>query len=161
MIRGREPLTGRSLMEKPTFRVLLVDDYKPWRAFVASMIQEQADLQIIGEATDGAEAVRIAQLLQPDLILLDIGLPNLNGVEVARRIRRFLPNAKILFCTDNRSPEIAEAALGTGAEGYVVKSDAASDLLPAVTSVLHGKHFLSRSLASHDFAATSDTWVLN
>jgi len=133
-------------LERSTFQVLLVDDYEPWRAFVASTLKNQSKLRIIGEARDGLEAVQIAQQLQPDLILLDIGLPILNGIEAARRIREVSPKTKILFVSENRSRDIAEEALRTGACGYVVKAAAANELLPAVEAVLHDKRFVSASL---------------
>jgi DNA-binding NarL/FixJ family response regulator len=133
-------------LERSTFRVLLVDDYEPWRAFVASALNNQPKLRIIGEARDGLEAVQIAQQLQPDLVLLDIGLPTLNGIEAARRIREVSPKSKILFVSENRSRDIAEEALRTGACGYVVKAAAASELLPAVEAVLQDKRFVSASL---------------
>jgi len=106
-------------------------------------------LQVIGEATDGLEAVRKAHDLQPDLILLDIGLPTLNGIDAARRIREHSPKSKILFVSENRSWDIAQEALRTGASGYVVKSDAAKDLLPAIRDVVKGKQFVSASLLPH------------
>src|SRR4030095_8425698 len=98
------------------------------------------------EVCDGAEAVQQAQELQPDLILLDIGLPTLNGIEAARRIRKVSPTSKILFVTENRSTDIVEEALSTGASGYVVKSNAGSELLPAIEAVLRGKQFVSARL---------------
>jgi DNA-binding NarL/FixJ family response regulator len=88
----------------------------------------------------------MAEQLQPDLILLDIGLPNLSGLEAARRIRKVSPSSKILFVSENRSRNIAEQALADGAEGYVVKSAAGSDLLLAINTVLQGKRFVSASL---------------
>ncbi len=133
-------------MEKSTLRVLVVDDYERWRSFITSTLQNQPELRIIGEATDGLEAVQIAQQLQPDLIMLDVGLPKLNGIEAARRIREVSPRSRILFVSENRSREIAEKAVRTGALGYVVKSDAASELLPAVEAVLQDKQFVSASL---------------
>jgi CheY-like chemotaxis protein len=114
------------------------------------MLRERLGLQVIGEASDGLEAVQRAQELQPDLILLDIGLPTLNGIAVARRIQAVSPASKILFVSENRSADIAEEALSTGAGGYVLKSDAAGELLPAVDTVLKGKRFLSASLTGHD-----------
>ena len=99
--------------------------------------------------SDGPEAVEQAQELQPDLILLDIGMPTLNGIEAARQIRAHAPKSKILFLSENRSPEIAEAALNTGAGGYVVKSDANRELLSAIKAVLEGRRFISASLAGH------------
>ena len=133
-------------MGRSTFRVLVVDDYKPWRSFATRALQEKLELLIIGEASDGLEAVQKAQELQPDLILLDIGIPTINGIEAARRILQSAPNIKILFVSEQRSPEIAMEALGTGSGGYVIKSKAASELLPAVEAVLQGKRFVSASL---------------
>jgi DNA-binding NarL/FixJ family response regulator len=130
-------------------RILVVDDNEPWRHFFSTTLRKQPDLRIISEAADGSEAVQQAQQLQPDLVLLDIGLPTLNGIEAARRIRDVSPASKILFVTENRSVDMAEKALTTGAGGYVVKSDAASELLPAIKAVLEGKRFISASLAGH------------
>jgi len=104
----------------------------------------------VGEASDGLEAFQKAQELQPDLIVLDIGLPNLNGIQAALRIREASPKSKILFVSENRSFDVVKEALRTGAFGYVVKSDAGSDLLLAFEAVLQGKRFVSASLASYD-----------
>ena len=134
-------------MNISSIRILVVDDHESWRHFASSTLLQRTDLQVIGEATDGLQATQQAEQLQPDLILLDIGLPRLNGIEAARRIREVSPKSKIIFVSENRSPDIAEAALSTGADGYVVKSDAAGDLLPAVNAVLEGKRFVSASLA--------------
>ena len=129
-------------------KVLVVDDFGPWCRQICSMLQKLAELQIVGEASDGLEAVQRARELQPDLILLDVGLPGINGIEVARRIRESSPRTKILFVSEDSSPEVAEAALGTGARGFVVKSDAGTELLPAVEAVLRGERFISASLSS-------------
>ena len=141
-------------MGASSIRVLVVDDYEPWRRFERLTFLGRDDLQIIGECSDGDEAVQKADELKPDLILLDISLPTLNGIEAARRIRQVSPTSKILFVTENPSPEIAEEAMSTGARGYVVKSDAAGELLPAIKAVLEGKRFISTSLASHFLVAT-------
>jgi len=139
-------------------RVLVVDDYEPWRRFVRQTLLAHEELQVVGELGDGSIAIQTAEELQPDLVLLDIGLPTLNGIEAALSIREVSPTAKILFVSENRSPEITQAALGTGARGYVVKSQAASELLPAVRAVLEGKRFTSTSLAGQFLvAATSAT----
>jgi len=135
----------------PVIRILVVDDHEPWRRFVRSTLEKQAELQLIGEAADGLEAVQKSQELQPDLILLDIGLPKLNGIEVARRVREDSPNSKILVLSETRSPEIVEAALRTGVTGYVLKSNGATELLPAVEAVLQGKQFVSPCLGSDSF----------
>ena len=142
-------------MDPPLIRVLVVDDYEPWHRFISTMLQKQPELQIIGAVFDGLEAVQQTQELQPNLILLDIGLPTINGIEAGRRIRECAPQSKILFVSENRSPDIAEEALATGAGGYVVKSDAASELLPAIKAVLEGKRFISASLAGHFLVAAT------
>ena len=131
---------------KRLIRILVAEDHAPFRDFVRSVLEDRSELQIIDELTDGIQAVQKAQELQPDLILLDIGLPMLNGIEAARRIRQLSPTSKILFVTENRSREMAEEVVRLGFGGYVVKSDATSDLLPAVEAVLQGKYFVSASL---------------
>jgi DNA-binding NarL/FixJ family response regulator len=113
----------------PSLRVLVVDDFEGFRRFVRSVLQRKPDCQII-EASDGMEAVQEARESQPNLILLDIGLPRLNGIEAARQIRELAPLAKIVFLTQERSPEIVREALILGANGYVHKPRAANDLLP-------------------------------
>jgi DNA-binding NarL/FixJ family response regulator len=142
-------------LDTSSIRVLVVDDYQPWHRFVSTTLKKQPELQVIGQVSDGLEAVQQAAQVRPDLILLDIGLPTLNGIEAARRIREVSPTSRILFVTENRSPDIAEEALRTGAGGYVVKSDAASELLPAIKAVLEGKRFISASLAGHFLVATT------
>jgi DNA-binding NarL/FixJ family response regulator len=124
----------------------VIDDYEPWRRFVASTLQKKPELQVVGEGADGIEAVEKAQALQPDLILLDIGLPKLNGIKAAGKIRECAPKTRILFFTENSSLDIAEEAMRTGADGYVVKAGAAQELLPAVEAVLQGRQFVSTLL---------------
>jgi len=119
-------------------------------------LQKRPELRVIDEVSDGHQAVQKVQELQPDLIVLDIGLPTLNGIEVARRIRTHAPKSKILFLSENRSLDVAEEALRTGAGGYVVKSEAANELLPAIKAVLQDKKFVSAGLASQDFTDYPD-----
>ena len=126
--------------------VLVVDDYEPFRQFVFSILRERSDLQIIGEASDGLEAIQKAEDLRPDLILLDIGLPSLNGIEAARRIRRLVQESKIVFVSQESSADLVEEAFRLGAKGYVVKIDVGSDLLSAVSTVLRGETFSSTRL---------------
>lgn len=133
-------------MTDPPYRILVVDDYEPWSQFLCSTIQKHPQFQVTGQAGDGLEAVRQSQELQPDLVLLDIGLPALNGIEAARRIRQVSPKTKILFISENRSEEIAEEAFRAGGSGYVIKSNAGSELLPAIEKVLQGKRFVSAGL---------------
>ena len=131
-------------------RILLVDDFEPCRRAISLMLKKQTTLHVVGEAEDGLEAVEKAQQLQPDLILLDIGLPALNGLKAARRIQELSPKSTILFVSENRSWDVVAEALRTGAAGFVVKSNAASELLEAVNAVLGGKRFVSASLAVAD-----------
>lgn len=144
-----------SLVEQPHFTVLLVEDYEPFRRFVVTKLAAQPKLRILSEVCDGAEAVEKAKELQPDLILLDIGLPTVNGIEAARQIQDLSPKSKILFVTENRSSDVAEEALRVGGLGYVLKSDAEKDLVPAIDAVLSGKRFISATLAGHFLVATT------
>ncbi len=136
---------------KRTVRFILVDDFKPWRRFVTALLQENPNWQIVCEASDGLEAVQKAEEFQPDLILLDISLPKLNGIEAAETIRKVAPESKILFLSENRDSDIAAAALSAGGHGYLVKSDGATELLVAVETVLHGKRFISSTLIGFEF----------
>jgi DNA-binding NarL/FixJ family response regulator len=123
-------------------RVLVVEDFPPFRQFIRSTLVERADLQVICEVADGLEAVQKAEELRPDLILLDIGLPTLNGIEAARQIRKLAPESKIIFLTQESSADVIQQAISLGAWGYVVKARAATDLLAAVGAVIPGEHFV-------------------
>jgi DNA-binding response OmpR family regulator len=134
----------------------VVDDYEPFRRFICSTLGKRPELQIVGEVPDGLEAVQKAQELQPDLIVLDIGLPSLNGIEAARRMRKLSPESKILFISQESSADVVQEALALGALGYVVKAHAGSELLAAVEAVLQGRQFVSASLTGHAFNAPKD-----
>jgi DNA-binding NarL/FixJ family response regulator len=127
-------------------RVLVVDDFEAWRRFVCSTLQKNPELQVVGEASDGLEAVHKTTELQPDLIVLDLGLPTLNGIEAARQIRKLTPESKILFVTQESSADVVQIAMSSGARGYVLKARAVIDLLPAVEAVLEGRQFVSSGL---------------
>src|SRR5580765_6576810 len=133
-------------MPARSIRVLVAEDYPPFRRFLASTMQNRPELQIISEVDDGLEAVQKAGALQSELVLLDIGLPRLNGIEAARRIRNLSPTSKILFVSQESSADIVQAALETGAVGYVVKADAGRELIPALDAVLRGQIYVSKSL---------------
>lgn len=130
--------------------VLVVEDYEPFRRFICSTLGKRPELRIVGEASDGLEAVKKAWDLQPNLILLDIGLPGLNGIEAAHRISRLVPGAMILFVSQNGDPEVVAAALSNGAKGYVRKQQANTELLHAVETVLRGDRFVSRGLRNEE-----------
>ena len=127
-------------------RILVVDDFEPWRRFVLSALKKKSELLVICEVSDGLEAVRKAEELQPDIILLDIGLPRLNGIEAARRIRKLAPKSKIVFLSQESSADVAQEALSVGALGYVIKAHAGSDLLAAVDAAIEGKQFVTEGL---------------
>jgi DNA-binding NarL/FixJ family response regulator len=120
------------------------------------MLEENPGVRIIGEAIDGLEAVQKAVEFQPDLILLDSDLPKLSGIEAARQIRKIVPKAKILFLSQDSNSEVVHNAFGLGARGYVIKSDAARELLTAVKTVSLGKQYVSRALAGFDLTDTAD-----
>lgn len=127
----------------PSIRVLVADDYEDWRNLVRLLLQARPEWQVLFEAKDGSEAVQKTEELKPDLILLDIGLPKLNGIEAARRIRQHSPNSKIVFLSMDNSLDVVQEALGTGAQGYVYKGRAPSDLQPAIDAALRGEQFVS------------------
>ena len=126
-----------------TVRVLVVEDFLPFREFIRSALAKSPELQIIAEVSDGLEAVQKAEELKPDLILLDIGLPTINGIEAARRIRKLSPDSKIIFLSQESAPDVIETALGLGALGYILKTRAAHDLMPAVEAVIADRQFVS------------------
>lgn len=113
-------------------------------------------MRIVGEVSDGLEAVHKAEELQPDLIVLDIGLPSLNGIEAAQRIRKVSPESKILFVSQESSADVVQGAFAEGARGYVLKTDARSELLAAVRAVLQDEQFVSGRFAGHDFTGASN-----
>src|SRR3954452_18099837 len=124
-------------------RVLVVDDFEPIRNLVCLKLQDDPQLQVVWQASDGLEAVQKTEELQPELILLDISLPNLNGLEAARRIRRLSPSSKIVFVSQESSTHVIEEALRIGAKGYIVKADVTRELLPGVAAILRGHVFIS------------------
>jgi DNA-binding NarL/FixJ family response regulator len=129
---------------QPTLvRILVVDDFGPIRRFVCEALGKRQQLRVVGEALDGLEAIQKAVELKPDLILLDIGLPTLNGLEAARQIRKLVPESKVIFFSQESSADVLQEALRIGAWGYVVKVGAETELLTAVEAVISGKRFVS------------------
>jgi len=126
-------------------RILVAEDHAPLRHLTCRTLERRPGFQPI-EAADGLEALRIAGDQQPDLILLDLNLPKLNGFEVAKRMRALVPYAHVLFMSEESSPEIVRHALSLGARGYIQKADAARDLLSGIDAVLAGNRFVSPSL---------------
>ena len=128
-------------------RVLIVDDFDLWRQFVCSMLHEQPDLEVVGEAKDGLEAIQKATELNPDLVLLEIDLPRMNGLEAARHISEAAHNARMLFVSQIGDRDVIAAALNDGAYGYILKINAGTELLAALKAVLRGEHFVGSANA--------------
>ena len=139
-----------------SLRILVVEDYEPFSRFVCSTLAKGTESQVICEVSDGLEAVVKAGELQPDLILLDVGLPSLNGIEAARQIRKFSPKSKILFVSQESSADVIQEALRLGALGDIAKTHAGIELLPAVEAVCQGRRFVGAGLASHVPAELAD-----
>ena len=137
-----------------SIRILIADDYEDWRRQVRLLFQARPEWQVIAEAADGPEAIQKAEELKPDLIVLDIGLPKLNGIEAARQIRQLSPSSKIVFLSQNNDLDVVRAALGT-AQGYVYKTDFQRDFLPAIQAVLRGQQFVSSSLKGYELTDTA------
>jgi DNA-binding NarL/FixJ family response regulator len=148
------PIYVREGSSLPPIRVLVVEDHRDWRNLVRLLFQMRPEWQVICEVSDGLEAVLKAQELKPDLILLDIGLPKLNGIEAARRIRQHSPNSKIIFLSMDNSLDVVQVALSAGGHGYVYKPSAQSDLLPAIDAVLRGEQFVSSTLRVYKLTDT-------
>jgi DNA-binding NarL/FixJ family response regulator len=132
-----------------SIRVFLVDDFSPFRDFLRAILTQMPGFEIVGEASDGIEAVQKIRELNPDLILLDVGLPNLSGIEVARYVQNSSAHPIILFVSQICDWDIIEHAFLYGASGFVIKSDAAAEFLSAVESVRRGIHFISTTAVRH------------
>jgi DNA-binding NarL/FixJ family response regulator len=143
-------------MESSAIRLIVVEDFAPFRQFICKTLAKWPNFQVICEVADGLEAVQKAEELQPDLILLDIGLPTLSGIEAARRIRKLAPESKIIFVSQESSADIVQEAFRVGALGYVFKTHAGSELLAAVEAVCQGRQFVSSRLSSGSFGTTTN-----
>ena len=131
--------------------ILIVEDSPEWRDLITLLLAGKPHLRVVCAVSDGLDGVQKAQELQPDVILLDISLPGVNGIEAARMIRERSPRSKILFVSGSFSEDFAEAAFSTGARGFVVKSDTARELLPAVEAVIQGRTYMSSRLGTQHF----------
>jgi DNA-binding NarL/FixJ family response regulator len=136
-------------------RVLVVDDHAAVRKTICSLLSTEPTLDVVCQTADGEDAVRKAEELQPDLILLDITLPGISGIEAACRIRKVSPQSRILFLSQHDSLHMAMEAMKSGGHGYIVKIDAARDLLRGIRDILEGKRFFSERLVAQGASATS------
>jgi len=128
-------------------RILVVEDFAPFSQFICSKLGEWVDVQVIGVVADGLEAVHRAEELKPDLILLDIGLPTLNGIEAARQIRQLCPESKIIFVSQEPDADIVQEALSLGALGYLLKAMSGGELRTAIKAVCDGRPFVGGGLS--------------
>ena len=127
-------------------RVLLADDHTILRDGIRSLLEDQPDMQVVGEAEDGHTAIRMTCELEPDVVLMDIAMPLLNGLEATRRIKRDCPHARVLILSMHENEEYIRQALASGAMGYILKDAAAHDLLGAIRSVHNGEAVLSPAI---------------
>jgi DNA-binding NarL/FixJ family response regulator len=135
------PASPESLKDAMTIRILIVDDHPVVRHGLKTLLEGRTEWEVIDEAEDGLQAVDKAGLLRPDIVVLDVGMPKMNGLEACRIIRKTVPECEILFVTQHDSPQMMREALSAGARGYVVKSNAARDLLAAVEAVSQHRPF--------------------
>jgi len=127
-------------------RIVIAEDFAAFRRAICSILEKGEDLEVVCEVGDGRDAVQKSEELKPELILLDIGLPTLNGLRAAREIRRVAPETKIIFVSQESSPDVVQEALALGANGYIAKARIGSDLLIAIDEVLQGRRFVSSNL---------------
>jgi DNA-binding NarL/FixJ family response regulator len=128
-------------------RILLADDHKLMRSGLKALIEQQPDLTVVGEADDGRQAVALAASLKPDLLVMDIGMPNLNGIEAAHQITQASPATAIVILSMHSDESYVLRALKAGAKGYLLKDSAESDLIRAVHAVAGGKSFFSPAVS--------------
>ncbi len=128
-----------------TLRVILADDNGPVRRSLKALLEREG-FAVVGEAADGEEAIIVAQKQRPDVVLLDLSMPRLNGIEATRQIRKLIPEARTIILTVHRDYHYVAQALEAGVDGYILKSRAVEELAKGVNQVVMGKHFLGRGL---------------
>ncbi|MBC8505518.1 MAG: response regulator transcription factor [Anaerolineales bacterium] len=136
-------------MKQPPYRVLLADDHAVLRSGLIAMLAQHQDYEVVGEAASGLDTLSMAEELQPDLILLDLTMPGLSGLDALPSLRRKAPGAKILILTMHEDPHYFQQAMRAGAAGYVLKKAADSELLSAMWSVMHGERYVHPSMTHH------------
>src|SRR5262245_24369023 len=137
-----KPAGSMPMKDTSQLRILLADDHEIVRHGVRGLIEARG-WDVVGEAKDGREALDMVQSLKPDIVILDIAMPRLNGLEVTRQIRKTMPDCRILILTMHDSEQMVRSILGAGAMGYVLKSDAAQHLVLAIEALAHDGSFLT------------------
>jgi DNA-binding NarL/FixJ family response regulator len=140
-IVGLSPGARETVM---TVRILVVDDHPVVRHGLRTLLRARPEWEIVDEAEDGIEAVEKADRLKPDIVVLDVSMPKMDGLEACRRIRKNVPKAEVLIVTQHDSPQMMREALGAGARGYVVKANMARDLPAAVEAVSQHRLFAAK-----------------
>ena len=133
-----------------SLRILVADSFEPWRRYVSSIFEQDQSLQIVGEASNGLEAVQKAIELAPDLVLLSVGLPKLNGIEAVKKISQAAPGVKLLFATQILDADVMAEALRNGAHGYIWKMDAQRELLHAIRAIRAGEKFIGSGIKGEE-----------
>jgi DNA-binding NarL/FixJ family response regulator len=136
--------TRRAFGARVAPTILLADDHEEVRRTVASVLQEE--FQIVGIAENGVQVIELALIAPPDVMVLDIFMPFVNGIETAIRVKAFGCPSKVLFLTVDEDPDLVETAMSVGALGYVLKAHLATDLIPAIRDALQGRVYISRSM---------------
>ena len=138
----------------PKKRLLIADDHGLMREVMACFLEAAPDLEVVAEAEDGREAVALAEKHQPDVVLMDLSMPHMNGLEATRQITSKVANSKVLVITASRNESLLQQLMEAGASGFVLKTGDTEELLSAVRTVLQGKRYISHSLASRELSAT-------
>jgi DNA-binding NarL/FixJ family response regulator len=128
-------------------RILLADDHEVVRDGVRALLEKQADMEVIGEASDGREAARLAEELRPDVVVMDVGMPNLNGIDATRRILAAHPQIAVVMLSMHQDESYVLRSLKAGAKGYLLKESLRSDVLEAIRAVAQGRSFLTRKIS--------------
>jgi DNA-binding NarL/FixJ family response regulator len=141
----KKPNDGRRIMP---FRILVADDHEVVRRGLCALLRNQPDWDVCGEAKDGRDAVEKVLLLKPEVVILDIGMPNLNGLEATRQILKANPQVKVLILTLHDSDQVVQEVLNAGARGFLLKTDAARDLVVAVEALRRNKIYFTPKVAA-------------
>jgi two-component system, NarL family, response regulator NreC len=148
VLRYSTPLRNASMGPRALLRILVVDDHEIVRRSICALLSGQPDFEVVCDAADGVQAVKEAERLQPDVVVLDITMPGMGGLEAAPLIRKVAPSAEIVFLSQYDSLQTIQEAFRRGARGYVVKSDAYQDLIPAIRAARKKQRFVNARLAT-------------